>query len=187
MDSHLSYKWCHCGVGMFPTFTPNIKVFENIHMLCVGSRSKHNAIATLVVCPDLGVWQKPWSRTWATSNKLWSGWGSTPAWNVSNFDFTHIMCLRTFICCVWAAGFILPFPQLWFAQIWGFEAKNNVVTPGLQVIPLPLWSGWGSRPTWNIFNHNFKHLRCLRTFISCVWAAGSIITQPLPHLFLVHI
>ena len=68
----------NCGViqvpdppRIFPTFTTNIyKVFENIHILCVGSRIHHHAIATTLFGPYLGVWQKTWVHTWATSDSI---------------------------------------------------------------------------------------------------------------------
>jgi hypothetical protein len=81
LESHQGYKWCHCGVieatdsnGMFPiwfwlnTYKRCLRTF-----ICwVGGGVHHHAnIATTIFgSADLGIRQKSWSHTWATSSSI---------------------------------------------------------------------------------------------------------------------
>jgi hypothetical protein len=68
------------------------KVFENSYTLCLVGRIHHHAVATTVVGPDLGVWQKTCVRHTCVQVIQLFGvvWGSRPTWNVSNLHSKHI-------------------------------------------------------------------------------------------------
>ena len=57
--------------GMFSTFTPNMyKMFENFHLLCMGSRIHHHAIDTTLMLAQIRDYAKSWSYPWATSDTI---------------------------------------------------------------------------------------------------------------------
>ena len=57
---------------------------------------------------------------------------------------------------------------------------KSCITPGLQRIPS--CSGWGSYPRWKGSHPLPAYERCLKTFICCGWAHGSITMKLPPHV-----
>ena len=86
---------------------------------------------------------------------------------------TYTRCLRTFMCCVWAAGsIIMPLSNLLFAQILGLS-KNPFFTPGYKWYHCLVWLRLHTH--LECFQPSFQtNTWCLKIFICCVWGARSI-------------
>ena len=96
--SLLGYKEHHCAVteaptqhGMVFTSPPNIfRVFDNLHMLWMGTWNSHQVVITTSGCLDLGSQLKSWFSAGLQRTPLCSGWGSNPTWNGSHTPSQHI-------------------------------------------------------------------------------------------------
>ena len=94
----LGYKEHHCTVAEAPTqhgmvlpSPPNIcRVFNNLHILWMGTWNSRQAITTTSICLDLRSQLKSWFSAGLQRTPLCSGRGSNPTWNGSHIPSHHI-------------------------------------------------------------------------------------------------
>ena len=125
--SLLGDKGWHCAVvealtqyGVDPTSPPNIwKVFDNFHMMLMGTWNLHHVTTTTCVRPDVGSPIKSCITPGLQRIPLCSGWGSPKMEGIPHPLPTYERCLKTFICCGWAHGsIIMPLSPHVLTQIW---------------------------------------------------------------------
>ena len=96
--SLLGDKGWHCAVvealtqyGVDPTSPPNIwKVFDNFHILLMGTWNLHHVTTTTCVRPDVGSPIKSCITPGLQRIPLCSGWGSYPRWKESHIPSQHM-------------------------------------------------------------------------------------------------
>ena len=190
VNAEQQIKECHGALaeapdphGMVPTSTwYKCKVFENIHMLCVGRKIRRHTTSTILVDLEFRELAKLMHHRRATNNVMaHSLRHQTHTWNGSHslckpykvFDTIHILWMGRWIhhhstCTIYAGPEFMDFGKF-LGHRW---ATNNIMAHWLRPQTHMEW-----------FPHSLEtYTRYLRTFICCGGADGSTAMLRTPYM-----
>ena len=165
--SLLGYKEHHCAVteaptqhGMVFTSPPNIfRVFDNLHMLWMGTWNSHQVVITTSGCLDLGSQLKSWFSAGLQRTPLCSGWGSNPTWNGSHTPSQHIYGLWQ---PLYDVDGHMNLSSCHYHNMWLLRYGESAEFPSHCYWPLltaPSCSGRGWNPTWDSLQFPSHHMK----------------------------